>query len=88
MSNIWDEFKKRYPDAILDTDGIVDENIAVPAGWLFVAVPIDKLQRAFMSCFPETLFQPAAEVNGIGEIIVVVNPDRGIVYHRSSPLFT
>jgi hypothetical protein len=25
MSNIWDEFKKRYPDAVLDTDGIVDE---------------------------------------------------------------
>lgn len=27
MSNIWDEFKKRYPDAILDTDGIVDEEL-------------------------------------------------------------
>lgn len=27
MSNIWDEFKKRYPDAILDTDGIVDEKL-------------------------------------------------------------
>ena len=37
-----------------------------------------------MSCFPEVLFQLAAEVIGIREIIVVVNPDRGIVFHRKS----
>ena len=87
-----DDLGKLMEIALVDQgsqgNGIVDENIAVPARRLFVAVPIDKLQRAFMSCFPETLFQPAAEVNGIGEIIVVVNPDRGIVYHRSSPIPT
>ena len=67
-------------------DGIVYVNISVHAGLLFVAVPVDELKRAFMSCFPEALFQPTAEVSGIGEIIVVVNYDRGIVFHRLSPI--
>jgi hypothetical protein len=65
-------------------DCIVYVKIAVHAGLLSVAVPADKVKGAFMSCFPEVLFQLAAEVIGISEIIVVVNPDRGIVFHRKS----
>ena len=65
-------------------DCIVYVNIAVHAGLLSVAVPADKFKGAFVSCFPEVLFQLAAEVISIREIIVVVNPDRGIVFHRKS----
>ena len=54
---------------------VVYEQVAVSAGQLFVAIPIDKFDLTHMAGRAKPLFQKLAEPVRIGQIIIIIQND-------------